>query len=46
MIKLLGWITLIGLGLYFHIIQSILLFGAMALTLIATLFGGGVVTIN
>lgn len=46
MIKLLGWTTLIGLGLYFHIIQSILLFGAMALGFISALLGGGVVTIN
>jgi hypothetical protein len=43
MIKLIGWITLIGLGLYFGIIQAILLFGAMVLTMVAGLLSGGVI---
>jgi hypothetical protein len=46
MIQLLGWATLIGLGLYFHIIQSILIFGAVALTFVAGILGGGIITIN
>ncbi len=43
MIQLLGWATLIGVGLYFHIIQTILIFTAVALTAVAGILGGGII---
>ena len=46
MIQLLGWATLIGVGLYFHIIQTILIFIAVALSFVAAILGGGIITIN
>ena len=46
MIQVLGWATLIGVGLYFNIIQTILIFTAEALTFVAGILGGGIITIN
>ncbi len=43
MIQLLGWATLIGAGLYFGIIQTLLVFCAVALTFVATLLGGAII---
>ena len=46
MIQILGWATLIGVGLYFHIIQTILIFTGVALSFVAAILGGGIITIN
>jgi|TARA_B110000908_G_C9889488_1_gene286170 hypothetical protein len=46
MIRFLGWALLIGLGLYFHIIQSVMLFAAMVLAFVAAFLGGGIISIN
>ena len=43
MIRLIGYITLIGFGLYFGIIQAFLMFGALVLTMVAGLLSGGVI---
>lgn len=40
MIKLVGWVTVIGLGLYFKIIQAALILVGSALILVGGFLGG------